>query len=76
MEGGGLKIVFYMDIILYNAYLKYVHIYYDNLYSLGVINYKYKSKKKQPFTVFCQCAILKWFTYLENIINIKNTYIK
>ncbi len=39
---GGLKIVVYMYIILYNTYLKYVHIYYNNLYSLSVINYKYK----------------------------------
>ncbi len=43
---GGLKIVVYMYIILYNTYLKYVHIYYNNLYSLRVINYKYKHLKK------------------------------
>ncbi len=43
---GGLKIVVYMYIILYNTYLKYVHIYYNNLYSLSVINYKYKHLKK------------------------------
>ncbi len=70
---GGLKIVVYMYIILYNTYLKYVHIYYNNLYSLSVINYKYKHLKKKTaiYSIWSMCNTYKnkWLTYLENIIN-------